>query len=105
MLKLNLTKWEFEDLFSKANRESNFSYEGKGALYDYFDELSEDLLEDITIDIIAICVEYTEYENLKELQDNYNDIESFEDLEDHTQVIRMYDHNNNLLEKFIILDF
>ena len=105
MLKQDISKWEFEDLFGKANRDNNFSYEGKGALYEYFDNLSEDLGEDITIDIIGICCEYTEYKNLKELQDNYGMIESFEDLEDHTQVIRMYDHNNNLLEKFIILDF
>ena len=104
-MKQTVSLYDFQDAFNNMNRSNNFSYEGIEALYNYINEVEEDCGNEVELDIIAICCEYTEYENLKELQNNYNDIESFEDLEAHTQVIRMYDYNNNLLEKFIILDF
>ena len=87
------------------NRDNQFSYEGLEALYNYIEDYEESCDTETELDVIALCCEYTEYGSLEELKNNYDMIESFEDLEDHTQVIRMYDYNNNLLEKFIILDF
>jgi hypothetical protein len=66
---------------------SNFTYQGKRALFDYLEQLEEDTGEQIEMDIIALCSEYTEYADLKEVQDNYEDIKSLEDLQDHTTVI------------------
>ena len=52
-------------------------------------------------DVIALCCEYTEYDNLKELQEAYSDeYKTLQDLEETTQVIRIPD-----TERFIILDF
>ena len=89
---------QFVDSF-QGDYKNNFSYAGKRALFDYLDELEESCGIVVELDPIAFCVEYTEYEDLKELQENYNDIESIEDLEMHTTVIMVDD------ESFIIADY
>lgn len=66
---------------------NNFSYEGALALQEYLEELSEDIGEDIEFDPIAWCCEFTEYKNIKEIKENYNDIKNLDDLRNHTQVI------------------
>ena len=82
---------DFCDAFKTMNRDNNFSYDGKRALFDYLEEYEESTGESVKLDIIALCCEYTEYESLKELQTNYTDIESMEDLEEKTQVIKIDD--------------
>ena len=89
---------EFCDYFEKMNR-NKFSYEGKKALFDYLEEYEESTGEDVELDIIALCCEYTEYEDLKELQENYNDIETMEDLENHTTVIKV-DSNRFIIQNY-----
>lgn len=90
---------QFVDAFARMDRADNFSYEGKKALFNYLEQYEEDTGSEIELDIIALCCEYTEYKNLEELQENYSDIDSMEELEQHTQVIMI----NN--ESFIIQDF
>ena len=57
----------FCDSFSDTYK-NNFSYEGKRALFDYLEQYEEDAGEKIELDTIALCCEYTEYEDLKEQQ-------------------------------------
>jgi len=90
---------QFTDAFRDMGREENFTYEGKRALFDYLESFEEDTGEEIELDVIALCCEYSEYENLAELQENYTDIENVEELEGHTTVIKIDD------ERFIIQDF
>ncbi len=77
----------YHDLQKTDGYKNNFSYEGANALQEYLDELSEDTGENIEYDPIAWCVEFTEYKNLKEIKENYNDIKTLDDLRDHTTVI------------------
>ena len=91
---------QFCDAFKVMDRENQFSYEGKRALFDYLEEYEDSTGEPIELDVIALCCEYTEYESLRELQDNYGGIESIEDLENHTTVIPI---GNS--EGFIIQDY
>ena len=90
---------EFCDRFRDMDRNEHFTYEGKRALFDYLENLEDDMGEEIELDIIALCCDFTEYENLEELQENYTDIESIEELEEHTTVI-MID-----ADRFIIQDY
>ena len=50
------------------HRPDHFSYDGLIALWEYFEEYEEDTGEEIDLDVIAICCEYYEYNNLKEFQ-------------------------------------
>ena len=101
-MKESITCNQFVDRFKEMNRENNFSYEGKLALFEYIEQYEEDCDQEIEFDLIALCCEYTEYEDLKEFHGNY-DKETYPDLEtlrDHTQVIEIEGK-----EGFIILDF
>ena len=97
MLYEEINQADFISAF-KSIRPDNFSYEGLKALYGYFEELSDD--QDIKFDVIAICCDFTEYDNLAEFNrdygKNFSDVEEIFDL---TQVI-MIDN-----EKFIIQNF
>jgi len=84
-MKQDVNYIEFVKAFSDYDRLENFSPDGLRALFDYLDEFEAE--EEITLDVIALCCTYTEYNNLEELQQNYTDIETMGDLNNHTIVI------------------
>jgi hypothetical protein len=95
-----ITKSEFSTAFHRAGRGDNFTYEGLNALYDYIEDYEECSNEQTELDVIALCCEYREYEDLKEFQGDYgNDYESIEDIEQQTQVI-MTDDNSFIIQAF-----
>ena len=99
-MKKTIDKYEFVKEFDEYNRGSNFSVEGREALFDYLEQYEEDTGQEIELDIIAICCEFTEYENLEEFNDNYGkEVEEIDEISDYTQVI---DINGT---RFIIQDF
>lgn len=63
---ITLTQNQFVDYFKKSNRAEQFSEEALEAIYDYYDN------EDMELDIIAICYEWTEYNSLEEACDSYD---------------------------------
>jgi|TARA_R100000482_G_scaffold73777_2_gene28339 hypothetical protein len=82
-----INKTEFIEAFSKwhgGDYKNNFSYEGLNALFDYLDEI-----EEYELDIVGICCNYSEFENLAEIQEQYPDIETVEDLRELTEVIEI----------------
>ena len=81
------------------DRNNQFTYEGKRALFDYLENYEEETDQEIELDVIALCCDYTEYENLKELQENYSNIENMDQLEEYTTVIKVND------ERFIIQNY
>ena len=96
-----ITKYSFQDAFHKMGREDQFSYKGLDALFDYFEMLEEDTDQKIELDVIAICCEYSEYENLKDFQDNYGDeYESLEDIENNTTLIKIEDTEGFIVQQF-----
>ena len=74
-------------LHQSASYKNNFSDNGAKALFEYLEDLSDELEDPLEFDPIAWCVEFTEYENLKEIQEQYWDIKTLDDLRDNTQVI------------------
>ena len=63
--------YQFREAFRLAERMDQFSYEGLEVLFDYLDNLSEDIGEPIELDVIALCCDYYE-SSIEELIDNYN---------------------------------
>ena len=78
-----------EYTFVDALTPTNFSYEGARALFQYIEDMEESTGEQIEFDPIAIRCEFTEYKNLKEVNEDYSDldIEIIEDLDQYTTVI------------------
>lgn len=69
----SLDRSEFVKLFDEYDRSENFSIAARECLYDYYDDLSYDLSEDIQIDPIAICCDWCEYD-ADDLWSDYNHI-------------------------------
>ena len=75
----------------EEHRSNNFSYTGLTSLFEYLEEYEESTGEQIEFDPIALCCEYTEYDNLGEFHQNY-DIEQYPDKDsimDYTQLIEV----------------
>ena len=70
-MKATVNEYQFVDSFEKMGRGDNFSYEGKKALFNYLEELGEDTGSEIELDVIALCCEYTEFEDWEEFKANY----------------------------------
>jgi len=90
MLYQTITETDFINSFQSL-RPDNFSREGLEALYNHFWDLSED--QNIELDVIAICCEYSEYENFKEIKKDYPQVEDHEYLSELTPIIRAKNGN------------
>ena len=53
----------FVDAFRRMDRENNFSRPALFALFDYLEEYEQETGEEIELYVIALCCEFTEYEN------------------------------------------
>lgn len=98
-IKEEVTFSRFCDSFSDTYKD-NFTYSGKRGLYDYLVELSEDCGEDIELDTVALCCEYTEYENFVAVQKDYPDVENIEGLRDNTIVIELPDSDGLIIQQY-----
>ncbi len=104
-MKQTVNEWDFRDAFLGSDTYKNkFSYDGLTALFEWIEEYEESTGSETDFDMIAICCEFSEYENLEEFKESYSDgevsrVTSPEQLEDWTTVIMIDD------ESFIIQDF
>ena len=96
-----INKYEFSDAFHKMGRGKQFSYEGLDALFDYLEMLEDDIGEPIELDVISLCCEYSEYDNLKEFQNDYGDgYESLDDIENDTTLIKIEGEEGFIIRQF-----
>ena len=86
-MKDTITQSQFVDEMSK--KDHGFSYEGAKALFEYLTQYEEDCNHELEFDPIAFRCDFNEYDNLKEVQENYEDIKNLNDLRDHTTVIEI----------------
>ena len=94
-----VTESQFIERFRKI-RPTNFTYEGLQALFEYLEQLEGDTGEEIEFDVIGLCCEFSQYDNLKEFQDDYGKgYECIEDIENETMVVPVDE------ESFIIRQF
>ena len=91
-MKRTITEHEFIDGFTGSYADS-FTYEGKKALFEYFEQMEEDTGFNMEFDPIAIHCDFTEYADFTEFRDEYEDyvykhkIKDLETLQEHTQVV------------------
>jgi len=78
---------EFAAEFAQwPQRRSHFSRPALRALYEYLDEASNDMGEDIELDVVGICCEWSEYKDIEAVKEDY-EIEGLSDLQDSTTVV------------------
>ena len=97
MITETITQSQFIDAFHKMGRGEQFSYAARNLIYDYLDEF-----ESYELDVIGICCEFAEYENLEEFQNDYGEeYNSMEIIEEATTVLRNGLESNS----FVIVQF
>ena len=91
-MKTTVTKYDFERAFMSI-RPDNFSRAGLDAMFDYFEEYEDSTDEEMELDVIAICCDWTEYENFAEFTDAYSDDYglTWNEVQDQTTVIPVGD--------------
>ena len=100
-MKKTINFYDFERAFVSDTYQDHFTYEGKKALFDYLEEYEDSTGEQIELDVVGLCCDYTEYYNLEDFQaaygqDEYPDIDV---IQDSTSVIMINE------ESFIIQNF
>ena len=95
MIVTNVTLNAFHDAFN-AMRPNQFSYDALTAMFDYFEELSEDIGEPLELDVIAICCDWVEFGSMADAVYEYWDIGT-RDLRDHTTVLELRNGNGGVV--------
>jgi hypothetical protein len=86
-----ISQSDFCESFKTMGRKNNFSRAGLEALFDYLENIEEETGEKIELDVICLCCEYSEYDNIEEFQDYYGKdrYETMSDIENATTVIKI----------------
>ena len=99
-MKTTVNFYEFRNWFEK-NRPNNFSRAGLMALWEYLDEYEESTGKEIEFDPIALCCEYTEYNNIDDFHLEY-DSEKYPNTDEIMDYTNVYCFGT---ESFIIQNF
>jgi hypothetical protein len=86
---------QFRDEFHRCGRGEQFSYEGLGILFDYLDDMGED----VELDVIALCCDFAE-DTWDQITTNYSfDIDSLDGLDEDEkiEVVRAYLEENTTI--------
>jgi hypothetical protein len=59
-MKTTINLHQFRDAFYRMNRKTNFSYGGLEILFEYLEELEEGTGQEIELDVIALCCDFSE---------------------------------------------
>ena len=110
------TRMERKDQYGHSLSGHDFSYEGLCALFDYLEKMEESTGEPIEFDPIALCCEFTEYEDAYDFEKNFGDCSDLlenapedsddweadimEALAERTTVIRIPQSDGFILENF-----
>ena len=100
-MKQTVNNSDFHNAFHRMDRGNQFSYEALNLIYEYFEEYEQSTDEEIELDVISICCEYSESSIEQIIRDYSIDCDDIEDdeidahvlsyLEDHTTVIGQTD--------------
>lgn len=89
-MKTTVNQGEFIEAFRNYNRYDQFGCAALCALFDYLEDLEADIGEELELDVIGLCCDFTVYESLEAFRKEYGeDYETIEDVENETIVIRV----------------
>jgi hypothetical protein len=77
MIKETVNEYRFTEVL-RQDEYAHWTYGATKALYEYYDQLSEDIGEDIELDPVAIRCEWNEYQNAIEACRQYDYIPVYE---------------------------
>lgn len=71
-MKTTITQSDFVSAFKgNSERKDQFSYGALCALFDYYEQMEQDTGEEMELDVVAICCDWTEYATALEAAQAY----------------------------------
>jgi hypothetical protein len=88
----------FVDAFHAYNRYDQFGYQALRVIFDYLEQYEQDCNEELELDVIAICCDYST-DHYKDIADNYRiDLsEADGDEDDEKQIVLDYLNDNTMV--------
>ena len=88
-MKQTVDFYDFQRAFEQC-RPDNFSRQGLGVLWDYLEQYEEDCGEELELDVVALCCDFSE-DSWQNIADNYRiDLEDCEDDDEKEEAVREY---------------
>lgn len=101
-MKTTVSLYDFREAFRTCGRAEQFSHEGLEVLFDYLEQYEEDTGEELELDVIALCCDYSE-DTVADIARNYSidlsdlDPEDDDYEEQCTEAVRDYLNENTQL--------
>ena len=70
-MKQTVFEHDFIRAFEEAGRKDQFTRDALAALYDYFEQTEQDTGEELELDVVAICCDYSE-DQWADIAENYS---------------------------------
>ena len=80
-----------DDMFTDVmtSKGYGFTYEGSKALFEHLTQFENDCDKEEEFDPIALRCDFDEYDSLKKVKENYQEIKNLDDLKNYTTVIEI----------------
>lgn len=93
-MKQTINYYDFENAFDNMGRGDQFSYGGLRILFDYLEEYEDSCGEEIELDVISLCCDYSE-ESWQDIVENYDiDLADCEDDDEKEAAVIEYLNDN-----------
>jgi hypothetical protein len=87
-----ISERQFIEAFTHAGRKDNFSYNGLSALYEY----AEDVNQEYMLDVIKLCGNFCEYDNLSDYLEVYPE-DKFENIDEISTKTTLIKHDTGFI--------
>lgn len=89
--------YDFTKQFERYGRKNQFSHEGLEALFEHLEQIEDVTGENIELDVVALCIDYTEYNSIDDILQDYG-YDTIEEVYDRTIIIEC--ENSYIVQNF-----
>ena len=70
-MKQTINSYDFIEAFRVHGRQNQFSYDGLHSLFEYLEEIEDGMGEEMELDVIALCCDFSEFTNPMEAAEEH----------------------------------
>jgi len=96
-MKKTITENDFVRSFDEYNRSNNFSVKARKELFQYLEEMEADAGTEFELDPIAFCCDYTEYDSIKDVIEDFKHLDDFEFCESDDDYRDVFSHYTQVI--------
>jgi|688.fasta_scaffold03608_13 hypothetical protein len=98
-MKTTISQSAFIDAFRRYDRYEQFGYDALCSLFDYMEQMEQDTGEEIELDVIALCCDYS-VDSVEDIASSYSiDIEGMDDDEAREAVLDYLNDNTTVIDE------